>query len=275
MKKIFALMAIVAIAFVSCKKDEETTTNNGNGGSGGGANNTITVEEKNMGLYNKLTATWCGPCGQWGWTLNESITADLDTNAVFMSTYASTTSDMYNSTAAAFKAVFSPSSGWPDFCSNGKQMTQFSSSGGINTARTHDSVIAVIERHVNDPVMANSGYKTSWSGDTLTIKTKMQFFQTMPSASYYLGAYLIEDGVLNYQNGQSGTPAHHHVLRASAHTSAWGELISTPSTAGSTFEHTFTYVVPSNWVKSNIEVATVIWKKVGSSYSFVNAFKEI
>ncbi len=264
-------MAIAAIAFVSCKKDEETTSDNNNGGN---VTPVIPVAEKNMGLYNKLTATWCGPCGQWGWTLNEGIIDLLDSNAVAMGTYASSTSDLYNTTAANFKSAFSPTSGWPDFCANGIQKTQFSGSGGIYSTRTLDSVVATIVRHVNNPVLVNSGYETSWSGDTINVKTRVKFFQDMPAASYYVGAYLIEDSVLNYQNGQTGTPSHHFVLRGSAHATTWGELITCAPAADSTFEHTFSYKVPTGWNKSHLEVATVIWKKSGSAYSFVNAFQK-
>ena len=35
----------------------------------------------------------------------------------------------------------------------------------------------------------------------------------------------------------------------------------------------FEFDVPSTWVKENIYVALVIWKKVGTKYNFVNAVK--
>ncbi len=270
MKKLFALAAIVAISFIACKKDSDdagTTT-------GGGGTTGVTVTEKNMGLYNKLTATWCGPCGQWGWTLNTDIMTLIDGNAVMMGTYASTSSDMYNATAGAFKTAFSPTSGWPDFCANGKQKTQFSGTGGIYTGPTKDSVVAEINRHVNAEVKVNSGYSSKIEGDTMIITTKVKFFKDMPVGStYFLGAYVIEDGVMNTQNGQSGVVAHHHVLRGSALAgSHWGTQITSATTAGSTFDYTFKMAIPASWNKNNLEVATIVWEKVGSAYKFVNAY---
>ena len=266
MKKLFAILAIVAIALGSCKKDDPSSPS-GSGSSG------INVEQKNTGMYNKLTATWCGPCGQWGWTLNESISDIIGPNAVLMGTYASSTSLMYNTTAAAFKTAFSPASGWPDFCANGKQKTQVTTSG-ISAAQTKDSVVAEINRHVASEVRANSGFTTKIEGDTLFITSRAKFFKDMPAGSiFYLGAYVIEDGVLNTQNGQTGTVAHHHVLRGSAHASTWGEQITSVTTNGSTFDYTFKMFIPTTWVRANLEVSTVIWEKIGSNYKFVNANK--
>ncbi len=274
MKKIIAFVAILAITFVACKKDDDNS-GTPTGGGGGGGTTGVTVVEKNMGLYNKLTATWCGPCGQWGWTLNTDIIALVETNAVLMGTYASSSSGMYNATAGALKTAFSPASGWPDFCANGKQKTQFSGTGGIYTSLTKDSVVAEINRHVNAAVMVNSGYNTKIENDTLTITAKVQFFQDMPATSkYYIGAYVIEDGVMSIQSGQTGTVAHHHVLRGSVSSTTWGAEITSGNTAGSTFDQTFKMAIPSSWNQANLEVATIIWEKVGSTYKFVNAYRK-
>lgn len=278
MKKLLAFAAIVAISFMGCKKDDDNSGTPTGGGGGGG----LVVEEKNMGLYNKLTATWCGPCGQWGWTLNETIITAVEANAVVMGTYADNGTSynntlFYNSTAAGFKSSFSPSSGWPDFCANGKQKTQFSGSGGIYSTQTKDSVIATINNHVAAEVKANSAFTYTIDGDTLTIIARAKFFKDMnASSAYYLGAYIIEDDAMAPQNGitnNTTNTAHHHVLRGSASNSTWGELITSPSTTGSTFDFTFKKVLPATWNKANLEVATIIWEKVGSTYKFVNANK--
>ena len=277
MKKLLAIAAIAAIGFTSCKKDE---SNEPSGGGSGGA--TLTVEQKNMGLYNKLTATWCGPCGQWGWTLNETIITAVEANAVVMGTYADNSSSwgnnaFYNSTSAGFKSSFSPTSGWPDFCANGVQKTQFSGTGGIYTAQSKDSVIATINNHVAAEVKANSAFSVSYVADTMFITAKAKFFKDMSATStYYIGAYIIEDGAMAPQNGITANNVntdHHHVLRGSASTSTWGELITSSPTAGSTFDVTFKKTIPSTWNKANLEVATILWEKVGSKYNFINAHK--
>ena len=234
----------------------------------------ITVAQTNTAIYNKLTATWCPPCGSWGWELSNDITADIGTDGITMATYGSSSSsygntDFYNQTAADFKAGFAPTAGWPAFCVNGVNITQYVGSG-IDTGTTHTNAINAINDHKNAPVVANSGYTTSISGNTLTIETRTKFFADL-LGEYYIGAYVIEDGVLHIQANQSGSVAHHHVLRGTADDSTWGELITSASTTGSTFDHTFTITLGSSWVQSNIEVATVIWKKNGSTYEFVNA----
>ena len=52
------LTSFVLMSIWGCK-DEETTP-------APPADATINVAQQNMGLYSKITATWCGPCGSWG-----------------------------------------------------------------------------------------------------------------------------------------------------------------------------------------------------------------
>ena len=117
----------------------------------------IVVQEVNMSLINKLTATWCGPCGSWGWTLFQEIIDETHNDAVIMGTYGSSTSNYYNPAAAAFKQAQAPSAGWPAFCANGENRTAYSSNGGIYTATTKTNVVAEVAGFKAKEVIAGAG----------------------------------------------------------------------------------------------------------------------
>jgi len=52
------LISLTVLFTFSCKDDETKPTTP--------SENKIDVAEQNIGLYSKITATWCGPCGSWG-----------------------------------------------------------------------------------------------------------------------------------------------------------------------------------------------------------------
>ena len=110
-------------------------------------------------------------------------------------------------------------------------------------------------------------------GENIQIKTRTEFFQDGGDGEYYICAYMVEDSVMGIQKGQSGIVQHENVLRGSAHTTNWGERI-TSSKSGSVFEHTFTATTNTDCNPDKLKVFTVIWKKTGAtSYEFVNAYK--
>jgi hypothetical protein len=65
---------------------------------------------------------------------------------------------------------------------------------------------------------------------------------------------------------------HHHVLRQAIGGLDYGELISSGAvTSGKSIEKTFSSFILKTYVKENMEVLFVIWKKNGTKYEFVNA----
>lgn len=249
MKKIFTLFSLVAISLSATAQ---------------------TPPNKNVGIVNKTTATWCGPCGSWGWTLFDGIISDNQSKAICMGTYGSNSSDMYNQTAGDFYSDFASGAGWPAFCAIGINRTAYSSTGGIFTGQTQSNVKTTIDSFATSPVKASTGYKYSISGSTLTVNTTTKFWQA-DNGDFYVNVYLVEDGVMNTQNGQTGVVAHHHVLRGGV-TGTWGtSIVNGAVAANATFAKNFSFTIPSTWDKSKLEVVTMIWKKVGSDYQFINA----
>lgn len=229
-----------------------------------------TAPEKNVGIVNKTTATWCGPCGQWGWELFEEIITDNNAKAICMGTYGSPSSDMYNQTAGDFYEDFASGAGWPAFCALGANRTAYSESGGIYPSTTRTNVKTAIDSFANAPVKASTGYNYTISGQTLNVSTVSKFWSA-DNGEFFVNAYVIEDSVMNVQAGQSGTVAHHYVLRGGL-TGSWGvSLVNGAVAANQTFNKNFTFNIPNDWNKSKIKVVVMLWKKTGNHYNFVNA----
>ncbi len=274
MKKLL-LLAIplsMMIAFGACKKEKtEPGTDDTTGGSG--ASNGLVVEQVNNSLITKATATWCGPCGAWGWTLYNDIITSNKTSAKFISLYASTSSSwdnnlFYTADAAVLAQAFGIK-GYPTMSTNGVNTMEYSSSGGIYTAQSKTNTDNAASAHKSATVVANSNHNLTIDGSTAKVKVTTKFFEA-GSGDYYIAAYLTEDKAKNRQASQTGVVEHHHVFRASFAT-AWGTKISNTGANG-TENFDFEVAIDNSWVKANLEVVTVIYKKNGAKYEFVNAY---
>ena len=155
------------------------------------------VERKSMSLISKITATWCGPCGSWGWTLLEDIIAETSGEAVIMSVYSPTNSELNNTTAVDFGDDFG-TQGYPSFCVNGKNRTEYSTTGGIFPDQTKTNVVATSDSMAASNALVSMAYQKSIDGTTLTLNTLTEFYANL-TGEYYLGAYVIEDGVIEDQ----------------------------------------------------------------------------
>ena len=271
------LIAIISMAsFSSCKKkgctdpvacnyNEKAKNDDGNCDY-----ECIFEANKSMALVTKMTATWCGPCGGWGWTTNEEIIDELGGKAVVMSLYQP--SSLNNPTATEWIADFN-TQGTPNWAVNGNNRTAYSPTGGIYTSTTKSNCVNASDSTYSASPEAQAIYGAfTTEGSSITVNTLTQFYGS-PSGEYYLGAYIVENGVIADQSGDAGPNASHpYVLRGSMDGNSYGTLLVNGSTGTELMENTFSMTMETEWVTENISVALVIWKKVGGSYTFVNAF---
>lgn len=161
--------------------------------------------------------------------------------------------------------------GVPDFGANGVGKMVFNSSG-LSTAQSKAAVLDAVNTFAASVPQASPANIFSISDNTVAVTAKAQFWAAA-NGEYYLAAYLIEDGALNLQANQSGIVAHHGVMRGSMSATAWGEQIANGAvTANQSFSKTFTFnVTDATWDKTKFKVYTVIWKKNGAKYEFINA----
>jgi len=266
MKKLsLSILALTAVFFMGCKDETGTTPD-----TGGESGSSIEVAEANSALYTKITATWCPPCGSWGWDLSKEINDEIEGSGVGLSVYGSSTSKMTNFTAQALTTDIGIS-GYPNFALNGVNQTATSETGGIFTAQTKTNVVDGATAFASSPVEMGVGGKLTWEDSKLNIDLAVKAFKEQ-SGEYTVAAYIVEDGVMEEQSSQTGDVAHHNVLRGSANGETYGTDFTGSLTAGSQTEmETMDYGVDPEWNKDNISVVAVIWKKEGNKYTFVNS----
>ncbi|MEX1192944.1 MAG: Omp28-related outer membrane protein, partial [Brumimicrobium sp.] len=176
--------------------------------------------------------------------------------------------------AASFHDLHEYRSSTPVFYANTVNEVAYSQAGGIYTAATKTNIINAVDSTRAQSPIVNSGFTQSISGNTLTVDTKVKYFQNT-SGEYYLGVYLTEDNVEANQNGITGTATHKRIMRASIHPNIEGTLISNGSvSAGAEFSDSHTFTIDQSWNPDYLKVFTVIWKKVGSEFVYENAYQK-
>ncbi len=230
-----------------------------------------TVTKEQTPLVVKKTATWCTPCGTWGWELFDEIWNEAGDKSVILEMHNSSSSALFSSDALAFYGLHEPKSSTPVFYVNTKNKVAYSASGGIYPSATKTNILNAVNATNSLTPVVNSGFAYSTSGNELKINTKVRFFQNA-TGEYYLGVYVVEDNVQASQSGISGIATHKRILRASVTPNIEGTLISNGSVSiGEEFIDSITFTLNSSWDTNNIKVFTVIWKKVGTKFHYENA----
>lgn len=233
-------------------------------------------ERKNRALVYKTTATWCYPCGTWGWDLANSLNADLGDDIIYLALFNSSNgnynnSAFYNAVAVTLAFNFRFSS-WPSFGVNGHN---FSDVNGNQSSAIRQACIDSAMAFNNSPVIANAASDVVISPEgQISVTTKTVFFEAT-EGDYYLATYLVEEGAVNRQYGQSGLVEHKGVLRVAMDSLDWGSLITSDSVdAGNEISKSYSYTVDDDsWDLSKLVVCNIIWKKVGTKYEYVNGSK--
>jgi len=231
--------------------------------------------QEQVPIVLKETGELCPPCGGWGWTAwGETI--DLVGGKVFLwsqysdyfvsnSHFVNQELDPGNSVNNAFQENFPYGGSKPLFYINGVEAASTSASS-VETAV--DASIA------STPVDVSAAYIIEWEGDNLTVTAQAKVYNSM-SGNYYMGVYLVEDKATGTQSGHPNSSPdleHHMVMRGSVGGNIWGdEIISSTADAGGLIVKTFTQTVPSSYIKENLTIGVVIWKKIGAKYFYEQA----
>lgn len=228
-----------------------------------------TVSTLRLPLITKITATWCNPCGTWGWTLNEEI-MNQNPEALTICLHASNTSQLYDPAAANIYSVFNPqSSGVPSWYVDGIRKTQYSTNGGVYTTQTKNAVKSATDSILVNDAQAGAGFLWSWNVNTLEITAKAEFFFPA-NGEYYMGVYIIEDDIVKYQNGIGNNAIHHPTFRKSISNDLGDLLINGSVASGQSFIKNYTFNVPTDYVKSKLRLVAILWKMEGTNPVIVN-----
>jgi len=221
-------------------------------------------EKKSRSLVLKFTETWCGPCGDWGWSLAESIIGDIGDKGYYVGVMGSSSPATMNANCyGAFESNY-PVTGYPTFIVNDEDGGYY-----LSTVQSKYNTFAGTV-----PLASPAGI-ASISGNTISVSTKTKFWSAA-SGEFYLAAFVVEDKVMAEQNGQSGVVEHHHLMRGSMmpDNSPWGQSLANGTVAVNTeISKSFSMTIPSHWNKSNLSVMLAVYKKESGKYKFINAMK--
>lgn len=259
MKKLtFILLAFVLIAS-ACKKDEDEDDAT-----------KLAPSAKQNGFAINYTATWCGPCGDWGAPKINNYASDGPNGAVI--TAHASSDPMNNPLYGSFSAVRETGGGIPAFWVG-------------DTKTSNDGAMAALV--ASGDAAAGVDYTYEVSGTTMTIKTKTKFFAPT-GGKYFLSVLVLEDGIDGSSSAgqykQNGTTSsypednykHNFVLRKSSISGqAYGEEIATAPAKDSEVEKEYTITLDGSW--SNPYPVAIIWEMDATAspqYKFVNSLKK-
>jgi len=253
MKNYLLLLLSFVIVFAACKKDEEEQIED-----------QLTPKKDQWGFALNYTATWCGPCGNWGAPL---IHEYADAGKVVAITAHASGDPMYNPALyGSFENVRTNGGGIPAFWV-----------GDIKTTEMNH-----MDNLLSQTPLAGIAMSKTDNGSSMTVKTKTEFFEA-GSGEYYLVVLLLESGIDGSssagsysQNGVSNPATYKHdfVLRTShVDGSVYGELIATDPTKGKSVAKEVTLTIDENWT-NDVYPVVILWRKNLSGspkYEFINA----
>ncbi|HHS95259.1 MAG TPA: Omp28-related outer membrane protein [Phaeodactylibacter sp.] len=214
-------------------------------------------------MVSKISATWCPPCGGWGWTFFHDLIEDNSDKALLMAVHHS--GDLTNSTASNLTDNFGVNS-QPRFILNNDDQNASPS----NAATKRMEIKNKIDENYTIAPTANAGIIAFLENNTITVQTKTKFFQDA-EGEYFINVYIVEDGVVNYQASQGDNAVHKNVLRGGMAASTFGEsIVSGTVSAGTEVEKEFSISVDNNWNTDKLIMAAVIWKMENNQFTFVN-----
>ena len=221
------------------------------------------VPEVQKTLLTKITATWCPNCGTWGWTFFEDIITDNGEKAVFVGAHHN--GDLASPPGQSFSANFNAPY-QPYFYAGNLELGVT----GSNIDSKRQEVKDLVDGNFLQSPIANVGFEASLSDDMLVVNTKTKFFQEA-TGDYYLGVYILEDGVINNQASNSSMAVHPYVIRAAFTPEIFGNSLANGTvTNGTEFTESFSIQLESGWSTDHLIVAGIIWDKDGDTFQFVN-----
>ncbi len=217
-------------------------------------------------LITKISATWCPPCGGWGWDMFHDLIEDNEEKATLIAVHHS--GNLLTPTSGALAENFMIT-GQPQFFMGNVNQGIFSS----NSVTKRAEIQQAVDEAAGQAPIVNTGISASYTDDTqeINVNTRTEFFQNA-DANYYLGLYIVNDGYVGFQQSQGANAEHEKVLVTSFTTSHFGDpLTSGVVTDGTIIEGMYSIAIDPEWEVEKLEVISIIWSEVNGVYTYVNS----
>ena len=203
------------------------------------------VTHHSLGM--RFTATWCGWCPY----MSESFTkakALLGDRFEFVNLHPNS-SDLAFYGTPTLVSQFGISS-YPTGIIDGRIRI----GNGTDTDAVAQAIAAAVdEQEALYPVQTAVGLKTTLSGRSLSVDAELFARQ---AGTYKLTVYLLENGIVHYQNGGGDNYVHNRIAREALSPSV-GSIVQVPTDNGTAVVN-YTFNIPSNYNLSNLEVLAFV-----------------
>lgn len=210
------------------------------------------VPKENTGMITKITATWCGPCGLWGWEAMEELVTSHGDEHIVTALYAPASSKLYN-TGAEELAQEIGYGGTPNFAGN-----------GIDQGTAAAMTAPIVDTFADEaPVIANSAFEIqNVDDDTLIILIRTKFFENV-DGTFILKPFLVEDHVMEEQEGLTGDASHHNVHRGAFTplTDSTNIILNGSASAGDVITKRYMIEYDPSWDLDEMFIASTLWMK--------------
>lgn len=222
--------------------------------------------ETQSALVTKISATWCGPCGGWGWDLFHDLISDNEAKATLMAVHHS--GNLLTPTSGALADNFMITGQPQFFLGNVNQGV-----GSSSAAAKRVEIQNLVDEAADQAPIVNTGINATYSETTqeINVDTRTEFFQDA-DANYYLGLYIVNDGYVGFQQSQGANAEHEKVLVTAFTASHFGEQLTTGAvTDGTTMDGSYNIAIDSEWDVEKLEVVAIIWSESNGVYTYVNS----
>ena len=203
------------------------------------------VTHHSLGM--RFAATWCGWCPY----MSESFTkakALLGDRFEFVNLHPNS-SDLAFYGTPTLVSQFGISS-YPTGIIDGRIRI----GNGTDTDAVARSIAAAVdEQEALYPVQTAVGLKTTLSGRSLSVDAELFARQ---AGTYKLTVYLLENGIVHYQNGGGDNYVHNRIAREALSPSV-GSIVEVPADNGTKVVN-YTFTIPSNYNLSKLEVLAFV-----------------
>lgn len=222
-------------------------------------------------VFFDYTSTGCPSCGRWGRPNSEAILALHGDKVNHVAVHIRFNDPMESPLTTTLGQNRPGRKFTPQFWVNAQQATYLNEEGYLDSTKTFDNAAAYIMNAYDTPDVPALDGVVSRSNGKIMVDYGVRFYEdTNMNASYFIGCYLMQDGVMAPQKGANpGNVAHNSVLTASTE-GVYGKAIPMSSVGVKTFSDELDASTVSG---DKSYVLLILWKKNGVQYDAVNSLK--
>ncbi len=215
----------------------------------------------NKAVLFKATSTECNVCGLRAWDEMKQAIELYEKKAVIIAVHPLEESLLHTPTSTALMENTPQFFGTPSFFVNNQSLPfQW-----LGEARK------MIEAFQEREVVAHPFIEYTIEGNQLKVEVRTQYVKRT-NRPHYIAAYVIEDKVKEFQNNRGPEDLHSKIMRTHFGEAVFGELLSTENIEiNQEFTNNYTLDIAPEWNPENLEVAVVVWERVGERYEIINA----